>query len=135
MLASGSENTTVLVWRLAEVLGDGRKLPQFSEPSEVWSSLWADLADDDAAKAYRAVYTLIGGGKESVAFLQQQLKPSSIGPQRIPRLLADLDNEEFAVREKASDELAKLGEEALPALQKALEGNLRQRCGIVSRHC
>ena len=40
--------------------------------------------------------------------------------QRIPRLLADLDDDEFTVREKASTELAKLGELALPALQKAL---------------
>ena len=40
--------------------------------------------------------------------------------QRIARLLADLDDDEFTVRENASEELAKLGVSVLPALQKAL---------------
>ncbi len=39
------------------------------------------------------------------------------------RLLSELDNDDFAVREKASKELAKLGELTLPALEKALAGD------------
>jgi hypothetical protein len=37
-------------------------------------------------------------------------------------LIAKLDADEFAVREKAAEELAKLGRAARPALQKALKG-------------
>src|SRR5262249_15206505 len=40
----------------------------------------------------------------------------------IPGLVADLDSDDFAVREKAAEQLEKLGEAAQPALQKALAG-------------
>ena len=48
-------------------------------------------------------------------------KPGAADSQHITRLIADLDNEKFEVREKASIELKKLGESAQPALRKALE--------------
>lgn len=41
--------------------------------------------------------------------------------EKITRWIADLDNNQFAVREKATRELEKLGESAQPALRKALE--------------
>ena len=37
-------------------------------------------------------------------------------------MIADLDDERFAVREKATTELEKLGKEIEPALHKALQG-------------
>ena len=119
-LASAGENRTVLIWRLSEVLAPSKAVAH--DPGHL-QSLWADLANDDAAKAYQAVGTLILAGKESVTFFQQQL-PLSADVQRIARLLTDLDNEKFAVREKASEELAKLGELTLPALQKTLAATL-----------
>jgi HEAT repeat protein len=42
-------------------------------------------------------------------------------PKRIEELLRALDSDQFAVREKAGGELAKLGEATIPALRKALE--------------
>jgi hypothetical protein len=42
----------------------------------------------------------------------------------IPGLLADLESDDFAVREKAAEELEKLGAAAEPALRKALKGQL-----------
>ena len=111
-VASAGNNTTVVVWRLSELF--------CSDPAP--RDLWADLTSNDPAKAYQAVYTLIGGGKETVTFLQQHIHPVPVSTEvrRIPGLLADLDNREFIVREKASEELAKLGDVALPALQKTL---------------
>ena len=118
-LATAGSNTTVLVWRLSELFCPE---PAARSPHPAPRDLWTALASDDAAKAYQAVGTLIGGGKETVAFLRQQLRPVRVSDdlQRIPRLLADLDNNEFSVREIASEELAKLGSLALPALKKAL---------------
>ncbi len=119
-LASVGANSTVLVWRLSEICC-GTDLTTKLDPKHL-QDLWADLANEDAAKAYQAIYTLIVGGKETVTFFQQQLPPVpvSVHAQRIARLLADLDDNEYAVREKASDELARLGDLALPALQKTL---------------
>ena len=54
-------------------------------------------------------------------FLEQHLRPV-IPPDadRVARLLKQLDDNEFAVRQKASQELEQLGEMAQPALQKTL---------------
>jgi hypothetical protein len=42
-------------------------------------------------------------------------------PQKIAHWIADLDSNQFAVREKATQELKKLGESAQPALRHALD--------------
>jgi hypothetical protein len=62
-------------------------------------------------------------------FLKKQIKPAErnafkAGADQIAKLIADLDADDFTVREKASDELAKLGRQAGSALQKALTGEL-----------
>jgi hypothetical protein len=41
------------------------------------------------------------------------------GPRQIARLIASLDNDQFAVREEATAELERLAEAALPAVRKA----------------
>src|SRR5262249_26988208 len=62
---------------------------------------------------------------EPIAFFRQHLKPvAAVDAKRLARLVADLDAEEFAVREKATEELEALGEAAMEACRKALQGNL-----------
>ena len=54
-------------------------------------------------------------------FLRTALKPVPlVEGQRIQRWIADLDSDEFAVRQRAAAALEKLGEMAHPALRKAL---------------
>ncbi len=120
-LACAGSNATVLVWRLLEIYC-GDTLTAKLDPKHL-DRLWTDLANEDAAKAYQAVFTLIFGDKDAMPFLQERLRPA-VPPdaQRIARLLAELDADEFTVREKASQELKQLGELAQPALQKALTG-------------
>jgi hypothetical protein len=43
-----------------------------------------------------------------------------VDPKRLQRLVADLDDDQFRVREQATKELAALGEQAGPALRRAL---------------
>src|SRR5262249_47743293 len=79
--------------------------------------------DDDAGKAYRAIYALAASGDKAVAFLKSHLTPSTApDTKRVEKLIADLDSEEFAVRDTAAKELTKLGEVVAPRLQRALEG-------------
>ena len=99
---------------------------------EKLTACWQSLASLDAARAYQAMRTLATASDQAVPVLAKDLllrkKPD---PQRVARLLADLDSEEFRVRAQANEELKKLGEAAVPALQKALKGKptleVRQR--------
>ena len=48
------------------------------------------------------------------------MRPADEG--RLARLIAELDSDQFAARERASADLASLGEAAVPALRRALRG-------------
>jgi hypothetical protein len=89
--------------------------------AEERDAVWGDLADADAAKAYRAMRTPAASG--GVALLRERLKPAEAADaKRLARLLADLDADDFETRAKAVRELEGLGEAAEPALRRALEG-------------
>ena len=119
-LASGSADTTGLVWRLFENRSGDVDLSE-----KDLQSLWTDLAGDDVVKAYRAVDALAAAPRQFVPFLQQRLPASAVAPdpRRVARLLADLESDQFAVRQRATQELVKLGDAIEPALRVALDGN------------
>src|SRR5262249_62177346 len=97
----------------ASLAGATRPTPR--RPEEL-DSLWKDLAGEDTAKAYRAVWALAASPGQAVALVRQRLPaagaPSGAGAARLPRLLADLDHKDFRRREKATAELGKMGNEA-----------------------
>ena len=67
---------------------------------------------------------LVVADKQGVPFLKKQLRPAASGDsKRIAGLLAQLDSDEFAVREKATQALSALGEQVESALRTALAGN------------
>jgi WD40 repeat protein len=130
-LASTSQDTTILVWDVAGTLTgrdgateQGTKqghARQVELSPKILQSLWAALSDDDASKAYEAIGSLVRGGKHSVAFLKDHMPLMAVAdPQRLNQLIADLDNADFAKRQQAMEDLAKLAELAQPALEKAL---------------
>jgi RNA polymerase sigma factor (sigma-70 family) len=120
-LASGSADTTGLIWDLPALAAGGRRPAKLS-PKEL-DTLWADLAGDDAAAAYRAVWGLANSPAQSVPFLRERLAPAAgADAAKIEQWIKDLDSDEFAVRDKAGTELRKLGELAVPALRRALTG-------------
>ncbi len=112
LLASGGVDRRAAVQRVA---------------APVWrvgltADMWADLADLDAMKAYRAVSELIAVGGKAVPFLKEKLlAPPAAGPdaERFTRPIADLDSPRFAAREKALAELKRLGAAAGPFLMQA----------------
>jgi RNA polymerase sigma factor (sigma-70 family) len=121
LLATGSQDTTVLVWDVLNLDGDQRPRAELSRKE--LEDLWSDLAGANAARAYRAMRTLVAEAGQAVPFLRQQLRPiAAPAPERLARLIADLDDGEFRVREKATHELEKLGPLAWPALRKTLAG-------------
>jgi hypothetical protein len=120
-LASGSQDGTALVWDLT---GGPQRHRLSAAQGE---ALWSDLANADAAVAYRAIWALAAAPREAVPFLREHLPPvprEESQRKRIARWIEELDAETFATRESASAELARLGEAAQPALREALVGNL-----------
>jgi hypothetical protein len=121
LLATGSQDTTVLVWDTLNVNGEPPAATKLS-PREV-EALWADLLGEDAARAYRAIRALVAAPAHSVPFLRKHLRPvPPPPPARLARLIADLDAGQFAERERATGELERLGRLAVPALRQALAG-------------
>ncbi len=119
-LASGGEDRTVLIW---DVSGLAPAKPEKEKLSrERLAECWDNLADSDAARAYATIVELARHPNQTESLLKDKL-PAYSGrkPQHLPRLIADLDSDDFKTRENASKELANLGQSAEGALRKALE--------------
>ena len=119
-LVSGSADSTALVWGGAALAPPARKLDEQS--ADKLAALWPDLADADAAKAFRAAAVFAAAPKGTAALLAERVKPAAgPDPKQMARWVNDLDNDSFEAREKAAAELGKLGELARPALEEALK--------------
>src|SRR5207237_1910972 len=87
-------------------------------------NLWSDLADPDAVKAYRAMWSLTKTPEETVTYIAQHLKPEVAPDQeKVEGWIKELGSDTFVVREKARLELMKWGDLVERKLRKALQGN------------
>ncbi len=121
-VASAGNDTAALIWDLPAVLEMGRAPAAAVLSRERLAGLWAGLGQADAAKALEALVALAATPEQTVPFLRERLRPvAAVEPQRVERLLADLDSERFEARQKATDELEDLAELAGPALQRLLQ--------------
>jgi WD40 repeat protein len=116
-LASGASDTTALVWDLAV---SAAPAPAADLTQQELAALRTDLSETDAAKGLKAMQRL-AGARQTVAWLREQLKPApGVEARRLEQLIGELGSNDFAVRQKAHEELEKLGELAGPALRKAI---------------
>jgi WD40 repeat protein len=111
LLASGNHDTTVLVW----------------DVERVWVEHTLDeLLDGNANRVQRQF------PRRGIAILSERLHRAAVSEKRARKLIVDLDSDTFAVRQKASEELEKLGADAAFALKQALESStspeVRLRC-------
>jgi hypothetical protein len=115
-LATHSDSS-IRVWdmRLSQVLL--RKQQDFS--SKALDQLWTDLASDDASRAYEANLKLSAAPDKAVALLKDRLQPAPDNTALVRRLVNDLDNGVFAIRDKASQELTKVGRGAVDCIREA----------------
>jgi hypothetical protein len=120
LLASGSVDTTILLWDTRALPFAKPPPPAVISPVEV-EQLWCDLAGDDAIAAQRAMRRLVAGAEQTVPYLGGRLQPALFMPRaQIDLLVPDLDSEEYAVRQRATDILSKQGERGARALRDAL---------------
>jgi hypothetical protein len=120
-LASASGDTSVLLWAVLDH-DPRRKQPDLALAPSQMEELWNDLASEDASRAWQAACTLVKAPKQAVPWLKQHLKPlSPTDLDRVKQLLADLDSDQFAVRQQAARLLEQFGGQAEPAMRTALE--------------
>lgn len=119
-LATGSVDRSMLLWDLsgrpqhAKLASDGLSAKELER-------LWQDLDAADARRAYQAMWQLGANARESVPFLAERLQPiRAADAERTATLLRDLDADAFALRQRASAELEKLGPSVETALKTAL---------------
>jgi hypothetical protein len=116
-LVSGLSDSTLLVWEMPT-----GKDPPIKLASEELARAWNDLAAVDAPRAFQARWTLAAAPEQAMPLLRKHLhRAQAADAQHLRRLLADLESDQFRVREQAQTELAELGDLAEPALRKALE--------------
>lgn len=89
-------------------------------PAAVPDQLWNDLASADEATFARALLALGKTPQDTLPFLKEKLVPVKADPQRVAKLVADLDSNVFDTREKAAAELEYLGKYIKSDLEKAL---------------
>jgi tricorn protease-like protein len=125
-LVSGSDDLTALVWKIPPEC-------QYQKPQvihlgrEEKDKLWGKLAAVDAAAAYAALQRLAAADADAVALCRERLFESPPTPPRqIERWIGQLDDEEFAIRDKATNNLERVEGDA----KNALESALKRECSI-----
>src|SRR5262249_26457891 len=136
-LAEGAPEA-ILTRQAKAILGRSPKEEETGK-KDTWETMWTDLAGDDAGRAFRAIRLFATRSREATPFLIDRLRPLALrttpddDPKRIERLIAELDSNDFAKREEASQELSRLGKGAGTDLQRALKkkkrGGRRVRSG------
>jgi RNA polymerase sigma factor (sigma-70 family) len=118
VVASGSADSTIILWDVTG-LGKHKSTQQSRLSPNDLEALWADLASEDGARAFRAMWVLAAAPEPAVPFLKQRVRPVPAQEgERAARLLDDLASDSFAARDSATRELEKLGRSIEPALRK-----------------
>jgi dipeptidyl aminopeptidase/acylaminoacyl peptidase len=121
-VASGAVDSTVLLWDITGRRADGRWHGKLVTPREL-DACWIALKDEDAAKAYDAVWRLVASAEQALPLLRKHLRPVPRPDTKIvTQLIADLDSDNFDVRQHAMKELSKLGDVIIPDLRRVLDG-------------
>ena len=99
------------------------------EPEKLTSAsvekIWADLGrhdDEGCLQALNDMERLEKAADLAVPFLSERLKPApAVDTSGVAKLIAELDSNDFATRDKAFKALAPFGSKALPLLERKLQ--------------
>jgi WD40 repeat protein len=123
LLASAGRETSALVWDIRRLLAG--RAPETSKLAQAdLDGLWRDLCGIDAVRAYAAIRKLARAPGQSVPLLCQRLRSlPRTDAKHVARLIAGLDDEAFAQRERAGRDLERLGEAVEDALRQAAKNS------------
>lgn len=118
----------------------GRDKPAAVPAGAARDALWADLMGGDRAKAAAAQRAFLQSAAEHVAFVGERLGKLATPPDerdRVKRLVADLDADAFDTRDRATDELVRIGAPALDAVRElarsASSAEAKYRANLILR--
>ncbi len=116
-LLVGDGTDDLFVWGLAPtVIAKGPK-PAAADLDACWN----ELRTDAPQQAERAANRFLAAPDAAVPYLAKQVRPAPpLDPQRVAQLIRDLDSKSFAARQRATDELQRLGPMVEDAIRKAL---------------
>ncbi len=117
-VVTGMNDGALLVWDVpARRVKAAAKTPD----GKTLETLWSDLTGD-AGGAHRAIAALTATPAQSVPFLADRLRPAAaVEAKRLTKLRADLDSEQFPVREAAAEQLLQLSDDIEPTLRRFLQ--------------
>jgi WD40 repeat protein len=116
--ASAGEDGTIVIWDATRFLRHDQQHADRPVPAE---GLLTALSAEDAGQAWRAVWDLVDRPEQALVLLRSHLRPAGLlDAKEVARRLADLDDDDFDVREQASAWLEKQGETIEPTLRQAL---------------
>ncbi|HEY7308762.1 MAG TPA: sigma-70 family RNA polymerase sigma factor [Gemmataceae bacterium] len=118
-VATGQPDTTILLWDLSPSISERSAETLTAAQRE---TCWADLAGDDAGRAFRAIARLADEPEQTMPLLRERLHAAKAPPaEEMRRLLADLNDERFERREAAVKRLTALDDLVHAALREALQ--------------
>ncbi len=122
-LVTATVNGTATVWDGQKLLKDLRPRSAKRTPEEL-ETLWKDLAKPEGQQSYQAGWSLDEAPAQATELFAARLKPLEAiraKPERLTRLIDDLDADDPERREAASDELLTLGKSAEATLKAVLK--------------
>lgn len=84
---------------------------------------WKDLSTSDAAAAYRAIATLAASPRQAIKLMERLHPVAPVTSADIDRLIKELDDDRFAIRDRSTRQLAELGMMAEARLRTTLSQN------------
>jgi RNA polymerase sigma factor (sigma-70 family) len=120
-LLTGSTDLTALVWDVTPASAADRTA---GPPAAAdLPGLWEGLGAAEAEPAYRALGRLALAPDAAVALIRERLRPvTAPDDATLDRLIADLNSDRFAVRQKAEAELDRVAPAAVAGLRARLAG-------------
>jgi hypothetical protein len=98
----------------------GKVKPEKPLAGKERETLWSDLTGTDRIKAATAQRAFLASAADQVGFIGEQLGKTAVDKEqlaRVQKLLKELDADEFDVRDRATDELVKMGPAAVEAVR------------------
>lgn len=123
-LATGSLDTTAVVWDVAKLTESFPRPPTSAPTESQLEESWNRLAHNDGQVLWPAMDGLVAAPEPTVALLREKLKPEPAPDlSQVDRWVAELGHARFAVRDKATRSLAALGGRIGPNLVAALQSS------------